>query len=345
MKRSRTSVDNSIKGKVILITGGTGTIGRALVKELLPLQPAAIRIYARDEAKQFDLMNEFSDSVSEMRFLIGDVRDKPRLAMATEGVDIIFHLAAMKHVLLSSYNPFEAVKTNIIGTQNVIEVALENEVSSVIYSSSDKAVNPTNTMGTSKLMAEQLMVSANCYRGKHKTVFASVRFGNVLGSRGSAVPLFIKQINGGQNLTITNPSMTRFIMTSSRSCQLLIKSAEMALGGETFVFKMPQVRLHDLIDALCTHFDSFPKRDIIGEFPYEKMDEELMTMEESSRSLETDEMFVVLPPPYVRQLINKEYKYRMATRPAAIKSYSSANNTFLSAQEIITLLKEGEVLT
>lgn len=334
-----------LASKVILVTGGSGTVGQALVKELLRHGPRAIRIYSRDETKQFEMMGEFAAHAESLRFLIGDVRDKERLLMAVEGVDYIFHLAAMKHVLLSSYNPFEAAKTNILGTQNVIEVARSQNVAKVIYASTDKAVNPTNIMGVSKLAAEHLITAANCYRGQHPTIFASVRFGNVLGSRGSAIPLFIRQICNNEPLTITNPAMTRFVMTTSQAGRLLIKACQLALGGEIFVSKMARVRLSDLVDALCQHFRADSSRDIVGEFPYEKMDEELMTRDESLRGLENEDMFISLPPTSLRQLINIDYTYSLSLKKAEVKGYSSASGPFLMPEEIITILKEDGLLS
>lgn len=332
-----------IKDKVILVTGGSGTVGRMLVRQLLGLGPKSIRIFSRDETKQFEMMTEFSDAQDRLRFLIGDVRDKERLSMAAENVDIIFHLAAMKHVLLSSYNPFEAVKTNIIGTQNVIEVARQQNVAKVLYTSTDKAVNSTNTMGVSKLVAEHLVTTANCYRGSHPTVFSSVRFGNVLGSRGSAIPLFLKQIKNGQAVTLTNPLMTRFIMTGAQAGQLILKALEIAKGGEIFVFKMPKVQLTDLVDAICLHFNCSVEREVIGELPYEKKDEELMTADESRRSLESDDMFIILPPPGIQSLTGADYTYNLATRPASAESYISSDPPFLSKEQILAILRECKV--
>ena len=339
-----TGREKAIANRAILVTGGTGTVGRALVRQLLPLEPRVVRIFSRDEMKHFYMMNEFAHHSDKLRFLVGDVRDEKRLQMAMDGIDIVFHLAAMKHVLLSSYNPFEAMKTNIIGTQNVIECALRNNVKRVIFASTDKAVNPTSTMGVTKLAAEHLVTVAGCYRGPRPAIFASVRFGNVLGSRGSAIPLFVDQINRGLPVTITDPEMTRFIITSSRACQLLIEACHLARGGEIFVLKMPKVRLCDLVDALFEHFNAPPNMEVITQFPYEKMDEELMTSEESSRGLESDEMFIILPPALIRQMTGIEYTYPMALRPARQMSYCSGDGPFLSKAEILGFLGSNHIL-
>lgn len=338
------AIRDMIKDKVVLVTGGTGTVGHVLVRELLRHSPKSIRIFSRDETKQFEMMNEFIGSEDKLRFLIGDVRDKERLGMAAENVDYIFHLAAMKHVLLSSYNPFEAVKTNIIGTQHLIEVARQQDVAGLLYTSTDKAVNSSNPMGVSKLVAEHLVTTANCYRGRHRTVFASVRFGNVLGSRGSAIPLFLKQIKNGQPVTLTNPLMTRFVMTGSQASQLMLKALEMAQGGEIFVFKMPKVRLNDLVDAICGHLGRQVETKIIGEMPYEKKDEELMTLDESQRALESEDMFIVLPPKGIQSLIGARYAYDIETRPAEVCPYSSNAGPFLSSEDTVAILRAGQVL-
>ncbi|MHA1353337.1 MAG: SDR family NAD(P)-dependent oxidoreductase [Candidatus Heimdallarchaeaceae archaeon] len=213
---------NIFKEKTILITGGTGTIGSALCKELLKYNPKQIRIYSRDDTKQFDLASEL-DEYENIRYLIGDVRDRERLFRATEGVDYIFHVAALKHVGICEYNPFESIKTNVIGTQNTIDAAIKNNIDKYLLISTDKATNPTNTMGATKLLAERLTVSANLYKGVAETKFSVVRFGNVFFSRGSVIPLFIKQIKKKKEITITDKEMTRFIMSIEEAAEFLLK--------------------------------------------------------------------------------------------------------------------------
>ncbi len=333
-----------VKSKVILVTGGSGTIGQTLVKELLRHDPKAIRVFSRDESKQFEMMNELSAYQKVLRFLVGDVRDKERVRMAAEGVDIIFHLAAMKHVLISSYNPFEVMKTNIVGTQNIVDAALSQNVSKVIFTSTDKAVNPTNIMGISKLAAEHLVVGANCYRGPHPTVFASARFGNVLGSRGSVIPRFVKQLAGGEPVTVTNPAMTRFMMTPQQASQFLVQACGLARGGEIFVHKMLRIKLEDLVSALRQHFRDNNPPQIVGEFPYEKLDEELMTSDESLRCLETDDMFIILPPQVVRDLIAARYEYPVPCTKAKVGTYSSSITPLLKPAEIVSILQTAGLL-
>lgn len=333
-----------LTGKKILVTGGTGTLGKALIKEILKYDPQVVRIFSRDEAKQFDLQFEL-DKHRNTRYLLGDVRDKERLKRAMEGVDIVFHTAALKHVPACEYNPFEGVKTNIIGTQNVIEAALENDVEKVIYTSSDKAISPTNTMGATKLVAERLISAADYYKGSRRTVFAAVRFGNVMGSRGSVIPLFKKQIQNGGPVTVTLPEMTRFMMTLSQAVMLTLEAARQAKGGEIFVLKMPVVRLIDLAEAVVEEFAplcGFSPPDInvetIGLRPGEKVYEELMTYEEANYAMEFPHMFAV-PPGFVE----KKYKYRGA-KPAAVKTYRSDDVPPITREAVRNLLKEEKLL-
>lgn len=283
-------------GKRILVTGGTGTVGREIVRQLLECRPEVVRVFSRDETKQYQMEIDFGQR-RDLRFLIGDVRDLPRLTMAMREVDLVIHCAALKHVKSCEYNPFEAVKTNILGTQNVILAALEHDSEKVVLSSSDKAVNPSNSMGASKLMAERLMTAANGMRGPRRTIFASVRFGNVIGSRGSVLPLFASQIAAGGPVTVTHPAMTRFIMSLRQAVELLLKAAIMARGGEVFTLRMPSVRIQDLAAAMITGLSKGKPVQIrkVGIKPGEKMYEELLTVEEVQRSEMLDDMYVTYP--------------------------------------------------
>lgn len=284
----------------MLVTGGSGTIGARLVDRLLELDPAVVRVFGRDETKQFYQRHRHPDR--NLRFLIGDVRDRDRMLRACEGIDVVFHCAALKHVESGEYNPFEATQTNVTGTQNVIDACLAAGVSTMILTSSDKAANPTSVMGASKLLAEKLVSAATNYRGLHPTIFASVRFGNVLGSRGSALELFARQIAAGGPVTVTDPEMTRFVMGVDRAVELAIKAAEIARGGEVFVFKMPAARLDDLISAAidvvaqANGLDPASiRREPIEPRAGEKAYEELMTGDESARAVDLGDMFAVLP--------------------------------------------------
>ena len=291
---------NIFKGKNILVTGGTGSIGSEIVRKVLQYEPEAVRALSNDENGLFTLQQELEQAYPNLRLLAGDVRDKERLKMAVEGIDFIFHAAALKHVPLCEYNPFEAVKTNVLGTQNLIEAAMNNEVQKLLTISTDKAVNPVNVMGATKLLVERLTISANYYKGKRTTAFSCVRFGNVLASSGSAVPLFREQIKKGGPITITDPDMTRFVMSMSEAVNLLLKAAEMAQGGEVFIFKMSALRIMDLaevmIEELASHYGYNPtdiRIEIVGRRAGEKLSEELINEEEAANAYETEDMFII----------------------------------------------------
>ena len=338
----RPHMHNFFRGKKILVIGGTGTIGTGLLDRLLACSPAVVRIFSRDEYKQFKLQQQYRE-FSNIRYLIGDVRDYPRVVRAMEDIDYVFHVAAMKHVPACEYNPFEAVQTNIIGTQNVIQASLECGVHKTIFTSTDKAIAPTNTYGASKLMAERLISAAQYQAGTKKTVFAAVRFGNVMGSRGSVIPLFKKQIAEKRRITVTCKEMTRFMMTKKQATELTLKAMMLANGGEVFVLKMPVVRLQELAQIIIEQESAklnIPSEHIeiaeIGLRPGEKMYEELMTVEEAKVALETNEMFII-PNAFI-----KSHQYDGATQ-CKIKSYSSHDIAPIKNQELIQILEEGAV--
>lgn len=328
---------NIFSGKSLLVTGGTGSIGSEIVRKALSYEPKVVRALSNDEDGLYNMEQELAE-YSNVRYLLGDVRDKERLKMATQGIDIIFHAAALKHVPRCEYNPFEAVKTNIQGTQNLIDIAIERGVEQFVNISTDKAVNPINVLGATKLLAERLTTSANYYKGHARTIFSSVRFGNVLNSRGSVLPLFVEQISGGGPLTITNPEMARFVMSISKAVSLVFKATEMAQGGEIFIFKMPVLRLGDLakvmIDELAPEFGHDPKQvqvEIIGKRPGEKEREELMTQEEATHAYETEDMFVVLP--------EIQEKAQTIDR-TSVKEYISKDQPLLTTEQIKAILTE-----
>jgi UDP-N-acetylglucosamine 4,6-dehydratase len=280
----------SLDNKTILITGGTGSFGRAFIAKVLDdYTPAAIRIYSRDELKQSELARRHADE-DRLRFLIGDVRDLPRLTRATRGVDVIIHAAAMKQVPACEYNPFEAVQTNLIGAENVVSAAIHNDVPLTLALSTDKAVNPVNLYGATKLAAEKVFAQGNAYAADSPARFASVRYGNVLGSRGSVISLFLAQAETG-SLTITDERMTRFWITLDQAVQFVIDCLARTGGGETFVPRIPSMRIVDVAEALapgCEH-----RR--IGIRPGEKLHEVLVTDDESRHSVATESGFVILP--------------------------------------------------
>lgn len=332
------------KGKKILIIGGTGTIGQKLFHSLMEQEPDIIRIFSRDEFKQFEMENFIPQEYKvKTRFLIGDVRDYDRLERAMRGIDIVFNLAAMKHVPACEYNPDEAIKTNVNGMENVIKAAIENEVESVLFTSSDKAINPTNTYGATKMLAEKLVLAANYSKGHVKTKFIAVRFGNVMGSRGSVIPLFQKQILENRKITLTDPNMSRFMMTSSEACNLMMKACEISHGGELFVLKMPVLKLKDLaevvIEEIKQKFNIFEKIsiDIIGLRAGERLYEELMTIEESHYAKELEEMYIVLPTSFSKEYYTDLYKH---LPNCEIGSYSSTNTVPISKEEIKQIFKE-----
>ncbi|MFL1676570.1 SDR family NAD(P)-dependent oxidoreductase [Paenibacillus dendritiformis] len=334
---------NFFCGKKILIIGGTGTIGTGLLDCLLAYNPAVIRVFSRDEYKQFKLQQQYRE-YSNIRYLIGDVRDYPRVVRAMEDIDYVFHAAAMKHVPACEYNPFEAVQTNIIGTQNVIQASLECSVSKVIFTSTDKAIAPTNTYGASKLMAERLISAAQYQAGSKETVFAAVRFGNIMGSRGSVIPLFIKQISENRKLTLTSSKMSRFMMTLDQATNLTLRAMELARGGEVFVLKMPVIKILDLAEVLIQEVSTllgFQHSNVIideiGLRAGEKLYEELMSEEEATMSLEIPDMFII-PSPYL-----KKHSYDNAGR-AKKSSYSSRSNPSLSKSEIRKIILDNNLL-
>ena len=341
------SSDNStaadaVAGRRILVTGGSGTIGARLVDHLLARGADVVRIFGRDETKQFYQHQRYRDR-NDVRFLIGDIRDRDRLVRAAEGIDVVFHCAALKHVESGEYNPFEATLTNVTGTQNVIDACLVNDVGTMILTSSDKAANPTSVMGASKLLAEKLVTAATNYRGTHATIFASVRFGNVLGSRGSAVELFAAQVAAGGPVTVTDPAMTRFVMSTDRAVDLALEAARIARGGEVFVFKMPAARLADLVSASIAVFAPRHGRrpDEIETVripvrPGEKTYEELMTEDESLRAFDTGTMYAVLPSIETRSYVDAGYEHMTA---APIGGYRSDGVEPMDGAEVEALLR------
>ena len=332
------------KGKRILVTGAAGTVGNELVRQLAGFSPKEIRLMDNNESETFFLMEKYRpDGVN---CFLGDVRDREKLTLLSEGVDIIIHAAAFKHVILSEYNPTDVVQTNILGVENVIAAARACGVSHVLFTSSDKAVNPTNVMGTSKLMGERLFTAANILGKEASTVFSSTRFGNVIGSRGSVVPLFMKQIRSGGPVTITDNAMTRFIMTISESARLVLSSLPLAKGGEVFVTKMPVARIRDLAEAMVESRDGHDpakiRYKVIGSKPGEKLYEELMSDEERTRSVELKEMFVVVPA--FRSLYKRiDHKYRGTVSRDVGKSYVSANEKAMTKKQIRKYLEDNGV--
>jgi len=307
------TISEQLKGKICMITGGVGTVGVELIKQVLSYEPAEVRVIDNNETGVFFLEERFgrsyrdyagaaNPSASRFTAYVGDVRDSDKLNRMFEGVDIVFHCAALKHVILCERSPFDAIQSNILGVKNVIDAANLNNVARVVFTSSDKAVNPTSVMGTSKLMGERLITAANTDKNSRSTVFSSTRFGNVIGSRGSVLQIFYDQIKAGGPVTLTDDGMTRFVMTVEEAVSLVLESSTLARGGEVFVSKMPVIRIKDLaramIDTLAPRFGRDPGTIAvrqIGKKAGEKLFEELMTQEEISRAWELRTMFAIMP--------------------------------------------------
>ena len=282
------------KGKKILITGGTGSLGKALAKKLLELDADIVRIFSRNENNQTTMESEFDDD--RLRYFIGDVRDLPRLVKAMEDVDIVYHAAALKHVPVVEYNPFEAIKTNVLGSQNVIDACLHENIETVVCVGTDKAVSPLNTYGATKLLMEKLFVTASNYtnRERHKTKFIAIRYGNVLGSSGSVVPTLLKQIESGRNITITDPNMTRFNITMNQALDFIIRSSKKGNGGEVFIPKLKAYSLGILKEAILEVLEKDVKTELISVRPGEKYHESLISSEEIRNTFEDKDDYVIL---------------------------------------------------
>ena len=283
------------KGKKVLITGGTGSLGNALTQRLLTENVDTIRIFSRNENKQLEMDSKFHDD--RLRFLLGDVRDYNRLTRACEDIDIVFHTAALKHVPIIEYNPFEAIKTNVMGSQNVIDACLEEDVEKAICIGTDKAVSPLNTYGATKLLMEKLFITASNYlkKERHKTKFIALRYGNVLGSSGSVIPKFINQIKNNEKITITDSNMTRFSISMDEALDFILKATEIGKGSEIFV---PKLRAYSLMDVKDALFDLLGKTDeqIVGIRPGEKLHEILINNDEMNYCWEYQEMYMIVDP-------------------------------------------------
>ena len=310
------------ENKKILITGGTGSLGRALTKRLLAEKVDVIRIFSRNENKQVTMQSEFNDD--RLRFLIGDVRDLPRLERALEGIDIVFHAAALKHVPIIEYNPFEAINTNVIGSRNVVEACLSENVDTVIGVGTDKAVSPLNTYGATKLLMEKLFTTASNYldKDKHKTKFISLRYGNVLGSSGSVIPKFIEQIKSNKKITITDPGMTRFSITMDEALDFILDSTISGHGSEVFIPKLRSYKIDDVKIVLQellgnTGEEKIPVRQ------GEKFHETLINVDETRTSLESESKYIILQKKLSDQEINEGYPG--FKRMILSKPYSSDN--------------------
>ncbi len=321
--------------KVVLITGGTGSFGKKFVEIMLnEYHPAKLIIYSRDELKQHEMRQSGFDHPS-LRYFLGDVRDKDRLRRAFEGVDIVVHAAALKQVPACEYNPMEAIKTNILGSSNVVDAALDTGVEKVLALSTDKAVNPVNLYGATKLAAEKLIIQSNAYAGGKVTRLSCVRYGNVVGSRGSVVPVFLKQRENGK-VTVTDERMTRFWLTLEQGVRFVIRSIEQMRGGEVFVPKIPSMSIMDLARAVAPENDI----EIIGIRPGEKLHEVLVSEDEARHTVELDDMFVVMPAEAI--WFGLDWHDKGNPLPDGFRYASNNNSQWLTIEQIREMIRPIE---
>jgi UDP-N-acetylglucosamine 4,6-dehydratase (inverting) len=326
-----------VDGKSVLVTGGTGSFGKRFIETILRHHsPKRVVVFSRDELKQFEMSHRLStEQYPQLRYFLGDVRDKERLYRAMEGVDVVVHAAALKQVPAAEYNPFEAVKTNVIGAQNVIETAMDRGIEKVVALSTDKAAAPVNLYGATKLCSDKLFVSANSFRGHHDILFSVVRYGNVMGSRGSVIPFFMRKRDEGP-LPITDARMTRFSITLEEGIGMVLYALSHMWGGEIFVPKIPSYRILDLAEAIAPECE----RRVIGMRPGEKLHEEMITATDAMNTLEFEKHLVILPS--MRLWDVDEYKTTFVGDYCKEGfAYSSGTNEhFLTVEELRELIRE-----
>jgi UDP-N-acetylglucosamine 4,6-dehydratase len=329
------------KDKVILITGGTGSFGREFTRVVFEEHtPKKIIIFSRDEFKQSEMAKTFDPDKYPVRYFLGDVRDRERLYRAFDSVDYVVHAAALKQVPALEYNPFEAVKTNIIGAENIVDAAIDRNVKKVVALSTDKAVNPINLYGATKLSMEKIFVAANAYAGGHVTKFSIVRYGNVVGSRGSVIPLFMDMVkHGTKKLPVTDERMTRFWITLREGVGLVLRSFEKSSGGEVFVPKMPSMKITDLVTAVCPDCTC----ETIGVRPGEKLHETLIAEDEARTTVDTGDGFIILPQ-FEFEAPGLEEKYDEYPKVPDDFIYRSNNNErWLTVEELKDLIGKVEI--
>ena len=324
-----------LAGKTVLITGGTGSFGKAFVKRVLADDEVKkLVVFSRDELKQFEMAEQINSP--KLRYFLGDVRDYQRLLQATDGVDVIVHAAAMKQIPAAEYNPMEAIKTNVIGAENIVNAAIQNGISKVVALSTDKAANPANLYGATKLCSDKLMVAGNILAGSRDTKFACVRYGNVLGSRGSVIPFFLERAKEG-SLPITDERMTRFWLTIEDGVQFVLDSLERMHGGEIFVPKIPSFKVTDVARVVCP---GIPTR-VIGIRPGEKLHEVMITEDDSNYTYEFADHFAILSPSL---LASGTYKNTGKKVPEGFNFSSDNNKVWHTDESFLKLLKEHGIL-
>ena len=327
-----------LNNKSILITGGTGSFGKAFVKKILKSYKKIKRlvIFSRDELKQHEMSLQYPESkYPSIRYFIGDIRDRNRLLRAFQDIDIVIHAAALKQVPTAEYNPMEFIQTNVIGSQNIIEAAIEKKIKKVISLSSDKAAAPINLYGATKLCSDKLFVAANNYAGIKNLSFSVVRYGNVMGSRGSIIPYFLEQAKSGQ-LSITDPSMTRFNITLEESVNMVLFSLKYSIGGEIFVPKIPSYKIMELAKSI----GKSSKFKIIGIRQGEKIHEEMITKSDSFSTIDIGKYYIILPANKKNYLNYYRKNFNLKSVPRGFSYSSGTNKTFLTINEIRTLIKK-----
>ena len=328
-----------LNNKTILVTGGTGSFGKKFIKTVFERYPDVnkVIIYSRDEFKQFMMSNmpEFKPHLAKLRFFIGDVRDKERMMRAFEGVDIVVHAAALKQVPACEYNPFEAVKTNVLGAQNVIDCAIDKGVKKVVALSTDKACAPINLYGATKLCSDKLFIAGNAYSGSKDTRFAVVRYGNVAGSRGSVIPFFQKLVSdGATELPITDMKMTRFWLKLEQAVEMVLEAIEHMHGGELYVKKIPSMKMPDLAKAIAPNLKLIE----VGIRPGEKIHEQMITKEDAANTIEFKDFYIILPQ---MSFSGINYDYPNAKKVAPDFEYHSGNNDrWLTVEDMKKLISE-----
>ncbi len=340
------------KDKNVLITGGTGSIGSEIVRALLKYDPKSIRVFSNSENEIWETSQRFKKKKKKIRLLLGDVRNFERVKKAMDGVDLVFHAAAIKHVPISEYNPMEAVEVNVLGLHNVIEAAILHDVKHLVNISTDKAVNPSTVMGATKMIGERLCTSRQLSLGTHPIVMSSVRFGNVLGSRGSIIPLIKDMILKDETIPLTDKNMRRFFMSVQQATELVLKTMVIAQGTEIFVLKMPTIRIKDLFEVIIENYAPIVgknpasiKIEEVGARPGEKIDEELISINEYPSCYDKEDMFIIYPPEgagFIKELPARSLIKSQDDKVA--RYYNTKNATPLSKEEIKKLLITEELL-
>lgn len=340
------------KDKIILVCGGTGTIGSEIVAQLLQYEPRTIRILTNSENELWNSRLRFKDSLNKLRFLLGDIRDYKRINRAMYRVDYVFNAAAIKHVPISEYNPMEAVRVNVMGLDNIIQNALQHNVRKFIQISTDKAINPTTVMGATKMLGERLVISRELAKGTQNTILSCVRFGNVLGSRGSIIPLIKNQIKEGDVVTLTDKNMKRFFLSINQAVKLVLQAMIVAKGGEVFVLKMPTILIKDLIEVIIEEYAPKVGKDpssintkLIGSRSREKLDETLISPYEFTTCIEIEDMYCIYPDP--KRGLDLVAHYQPNSSKVILDEdfhYSTKNSPILSKEELRKILLDLKLI-